>query len=283
MIGGNHELDGCWALDRVSDAEAGPAPVSVLLDSVRDHPMQRSSAAIAARMAEVLGRFEWPDDLVVVPVPTSELADVLARALASLLEVPYERALRRRGGRNVPTPKMAVRPRVAPANVLLVDDVVHTGMTLRTCARVLSERGTEGVWAIVAAIDVPTPSPAATVAAGGTVDRVAEGVVEDAGVRANVDRTEPVIGADQLEDPELAAAVGEAVEALVGMEALRSMLAALGQAQPFDQDADPDEIANEAPEVDADTTDSDSDDESDDDDSDTDSDDDSDSDGDSDS
>ena len=123
MIGGNHELDGCWALDRVSDAEAGPAPVSVLLDSVRDHPMQRSSAAIAARMAEVLGRFEWPDDLVVVPVPTSELADVLARALASLLEVPYERALRRRGGRNVPTPKMAVRPRVAPANVLLVDDV----------------------------------------------------------------------------------------------------------------------------------------------------------------
>ena len=265
MIGGNHELDGCWALDRVSDAEAGPAPVSVLLDSVRDHPMQRSSAAIAARMAEVLGRFEWPDDLVVVPVPTSELADVLARALASLLEVPYERALRRRGGRNVPTPKMAVRPRVAPANVLLVDDVVHTGMTLRTCARVLSERGTEGVWAIVAAIDVPTPSPAATVAAGGTVDDAVDDVVDDA-----------ADGADQLEDPELAAAVGEAVEALVGMEALRSMLAALGQPQPFDQDADPDEIANEAPEVDddtADTDDTDSDDDTDrDDDTDSDSD-----------
>lgn len=267
MIGGNHELDGCWALDRVSDAEAGPAPVSVLLDSVRDHPMQRSSAAIAARMAEVLGRFEWPDDLVVVPVPTSELADVLARALASLLEVPYERALRRRGGRNVPTPKMAVRPRVAPANVLLVDDVVHTGMTLRTCARVLSERGTEGVWAIVAAIDVPTPSPAATVAAGGTVDDAVDDVVDDA-----------VDGADQLDDPELAAAVGEAVEALVGMEALRSMLAALGQPQPFDQDADPDEIANEAPEVDDDTADTDTDTDSDDD-SDDDSDSDSDSDG----
>ena len=265
MIGGNHELDGCWALDRVSDAEAGPAPVSVLLDSVRDHPMQRSSAAIAARMAEVLGRFEWPDDLVVVPVPTSELADVLARALASLLEVPYERALRRRGGRNVPTPKMAVRSRVAPANVLLVDDVVHTGMTLRTCARVLSERGTEGVWAIVAAIDVPTPSPAATVAAGGTVDDAVDDVVDDA-----------ADGADQLEDPELAAAVGEAIEALVGMEALRSMLAALGQPQPFDQDADPDEIANEAPEVDddtADTDDTDSDDDTDrDDDTDSDSD-----------
>lgn len=267
MIGGNHELDGCWALDRVSDAEAGPAPVSVLLDSVRDHPMQRSSAAIAARMAEVLGRFEWPDDLVVVPVPTSELADVLARALASLLEVPYERALRRRGGRNVPTPKMAVRSRVAPANVLLVDDVVHTGMTLRTCARVLSERGTEGVWAIVAAIDVPTPSPAATVAAGGTVDDAVDDVVDDA-----------ADGADQLEDPELAAAVGEAIEALVGMEALRSMLAALGQPQPFDQDADPDEIANEAPEVDDDTADTDTDTDSDDD-SDDDSDSDSDSDG----
>ncbi|MFN8021663.1 MAG: phosphoribosyltransferase [Acidimicrobiales bacterium] len=153
VIRGDHELDGCWALDRMSESSSSHGPVRVLLDVVREYPMHRSSAAIAARMVDVLRRFEWPDDLVVVPVPTNELADVLARAVASLLEVPYERVLRHRGNGVGNTPRLAVKGKQVPANVLLIDDMVHTGLTLRMCARALGERGAVGVWAMVAAIE----------------------------------------------------------------------------------------------------------------------------------
>jgi hypothetical protein len=153
VIRGDHELAGCWALDRVADPSQPHAPVSVLLEVLREHPMHRSSAAVAARMVDVLRRFEWPDDLVVVPVSTNELADVLARAVASLMDARYERVLRHRGTGPGNVPRLVVKAKQVSAHVLLIDDMVHTGLTLRMCARLLGERGATSVWAMVAAVE----------------------------------------------------------------------------------------------------------------------------------
>ncbi|MEZ5977979.1 MAG: phosphoribosyltransferase family protein [Planctomycetota bacterium] len=92
-------------------------------------------------------------------------ADLLARVLAERLGVEHVRALRRsrptppqgsagtsrrdnvRGAFEVRVPRERLRGR----SVLLVDDVVASGGTVRACARALRERGALRVWIVAVA------------------------------------------------------------------------------------------------------------------------------------
>ncbi|MCB0998797.1 MAG: phosphoribosyltransferase [Acidimicrobiales bacterium] len=155
-------LDACWVLDRTSDPEQGTTLVGDLIADVRVRPMQRVTAALAARMADTVELIGGVDDLVVVPVPSANpAAEVLARAVACSLELPFERLVRSRWATRFAPPEehFTVRARQVPTSVLLVDDLVRTGGSMRGCAARLRRRGVVDVWGIAAAADLDASSP----------------------------------------------------------------------------------------------------------------------------
>ena len=124
----------------------------------------------------------WMDVDLVVPVPLPRLrqrlrgfnqAEVIARQLASRLEVPTAQPLRRRRGspqsreadlagrrrnarrsfslRHGPLRKRSAPPRRLPHRVLLVDDVVTSGATLQRCTQLLRRAGAREVLCAVVA------------------------------------------------------------------------------------------------------------------------------------
>lgn len=150
-------LDACWVLDRTSDPEQGATLVGDLIADVRERPMQRVTAALASRMADTVELIGGVDDLVVVPVPSANAAaEVLARAVACSLELPFERLVRSRWATRFAPPEehFTVRARQVPTSVLLVDDLVRTGASMRGCAARLRRRGVVDVWGIAAAADL---------------------------------------------------------------------------------------------------------------------------------
>jgi ComF family protein len=122
---------------------------------------------LALRCTELRGHL---DLVTAVPLPWTRLlargydqAATLGRALARELEAPYAPLLRRRPGRrqvrldrrarqrNLRAAFVARRVPPAGATVLLVDDVMTTGATLRAAARVLSAAAPVRVFIAVAA------------------------------------------------------------------------------------------------------------------------------------
>jgi adenine/guanine phosphoribosyltransferase-like PRPP-binding protein len=203
VIDGAHDLDGCWALDRCVDESGAPTVVQQVLEDVRSIPEQRATMAVAARMAEHLQRYRWPADLVVSPVPSNDpVVELLARAVAVHLEVPCVPLLRARsvGLLGVLSPvrstdvdrRISVRARLVPAHVLLIDDLVSSGRTLRACGSVLRARGAQAVWAMVAAADVRTDPPLGT-------GRV--GAASDEDVRQRGDFSDVWAGAAEADEP----------------------------------------------------------------------------------
>ncbi len=155
-LDGDLRLDGAWVLDRYLDPITGVSAVGELLDRSWGRPMGLATATLGVRMAELLATRRWPDDLVVVAVPSArESAGVLARVVGHVLEREVHPALvsRRWRADASSTRRFAVRSRHVSDHVLLVDDVVRTGDTLAACAELLRTRGAVGVWAVAAAVE----------------------------------------------------------------------------------------------------------------------------------
>jgi hypothetical protein len=156
-ITGIDGLEACWALDRFTHPQLGLTRVGLLLGRAKVAGLGPAGVALAERVAEVASRQRLPPDIVVVAVPSaSHLSRQMAECVSSTFERPMIQVLAARGGLfgrfdgNVGG-RIRVRTRRAPKHVLLVDDSVHTGATLARCAELLRQRGTQQVWAVVAA------------------------------------------------------------------------------------------------------------------------------------
>eukprot|EP01041_Mallomonas_annulata_P028088 gene28088-49877_t len=104
--------------------------------------------------------FRFPDAWAITTDRAVPSASVLSRQLAqctgAVLERPVEDLLGVRGGLlgkldGSVRGRIKAKSRKMPKHVLLVDDAVRSGETLKACAAILRERGAEQVWAVVAA------------------------------------------------------------------------------------------------------------------------------------
>jgi phosphoribosylpyrophosphate synthetase len=165
-------LTGGWALDRFDHPLLGLSRTAVLLGRAKVAGMEAASAQLGDRMASIVYVRSLPDDLVVTAVPSaSGMNEVLAQRVAAGLDRPLVTLLDRRAGfgsrlvgRRGGSEWRMIRPTVrrAPAHVLLVDEAVRTGDTLRFGAALMRGRGADEVWAVsaVAFEDVMAGLPA---------------------------------------------------------------------------------------------------------------------------
>ena len=150
-------IDGCRAVFRYE------GPARVLIGGLKYRNQRSSVAWLASQMAErvdvVVDQVTW------VPCRPGQRSrrgfdqgEVLARRVAWHLGVPARAVLRRRGSRSQTGrsaaerhdgPELERRGRCAE-RVLLVDDVMTTGASLRCGAEVLRRAGAERVDAVVA-------------------------------------------------------------------------------------------------------------------------------------
>lgn len=152
-------LDGVWVS---SNYQGVTSQLIIRLKFSRTQAAAAIIAEIMASQSPVL-----PEDTVVVHVPTAnsrvrqrgyDQAQLIAKALAGRQQLPYQALLRRRGktrqvGANrqerlaqlqqayyCPRPSLVVGRKI-----LLVDDVLTTGATIETAARVLRQNGAKSV------------------------------------------------------------------------------------------------------------------------------------------
>ena len=152
-LSGIDGVDAAWVLDRYRHPVSGVTHVGLLLGRAKHAELEPPARLLGRRLGEVLSSRPWPDDLVVVPVPSSsgltgELARLaaggLGRATSTTLGVRWGILGRLDGAARG---RIRVRGRRSPRFVLLVDDTISTGETLSACAAVLRARGAERVWA----------------------------------------------------------------------------------------------------------------------------------------
>ena len=155
---------------------------------------------MGAKLAEKIGR-EWPDLPIDVVVPIPSTSRIAAQEIATRLALPYRDALVRNRyvGRTFIMPgqaqrKQSIRRKLNPIpqvfegkNVLLVDDSIVRGTTIREIIAMTREQGAKRVYVCSAAppvrfpnvygIDMPARSE--LIATGKTVEELAENIGAD--------------------------------------------------------------------------------------------------------
>lgn len=160
------------ALDGACASFVYAAPIDRLVPRFKFHRDFAAGALLAQLMAESAADWPRPDAVIPVPLHRARLrhrgydqALELARPLARALELPLRDDLLQRLRRTAPQSELsaadrrrnlrgafAVRAGAAlPAHVVLVDDVMTTGATLRAAAEVLKRAGVARVDAWVCA------------------------------------------------------------------------------------------------------------------------------------
>ena len=152
-----------WEPDRSERTALGE-----LLGRAKDHGSPDATASLAAAFGAWVSSLDFDDDVVVTTVPASRarpnrLVGALGVAAAAALGVPHERVVTRRGGppvRDTPLAQraailrqacFAVTADVADRHVVVVDDVVLSGSTLRHVGGLLHQVGASRVCYLVAA------------------------------------------------------------------------------------------------------------------------------------
>jgi ATP-dependent DNA helicase RecQ len=160
-------LDECWALDVYSRPPHGMTTVAQRFTQAKFGgfgPPAASLRRAVADAAHVINGFRrWPTDLVVVPLPSSaRLVSSIAESVSRRLAVPLVDAFQPSIGPQLKQTPLEARPGLAQlrlrlkpgfrgrASVLLIDDVVESGATLSTAARLLRDSGATHVIAVTA-------------------------------------------------------------------------------------------------------------------------------------
>lgn len=160
-------ITGGWVLDRFSHPQLGMTRTAVVLGQAKVGGIAPAAMQLADRMAAIVQRRPVPPDMIVAAVPSATgINEEFAARIAEVLRLPFVEVFGVRSGifgRLDGSVRGRIKPKVrrVTPHVLLVDDAVRTGDTLRSCAAMLRERGAEGVWAVAAvAFDGATEVPA---------------------------------------------------------------------------------------------------------------------------
>lgn len=151
-----------FPLTRVASVGEYYGPLKSLLDTFKGRGCPALASGLAALMAAYFIELGWPLPDMVVPVPSPpfrnlrrgyEPAFLLAQEIGKIVSVPVFRLLKRQYGYPpqscLPFAKRKTTPshlfvwkekkEIAGKTILLVDDLIHTGTSLRASAYRLSE------------------------------------------------------------------------------------------------------------------------------------------------
>lgn len=149
-------------LDKVAAAFDHTGPAATLVKKFKYSNQPYLAKGLAAYMAMQFVHLNWPLPDLIVPVPLSfthwlsrgyNQTELLACSLSSILECPVGNLIKRRSGDysqaglkkkerlKLDSENFQLRKgaNVADQTILLLDDVITTGRTLRCCAEVLLE------------------------------------------------------------------------------------------------------------------------------------------------
>jgi len=159
-------------LDGIGAAFDFAGPAASLIKKMKYSNMPYLNKGVAAYMAAQFCRLEWPMPDVIIPVPISlthlfsrgyNQSALLAESLASLLNRRYCEVLKRKSG-DYSQAGLDREQRMAldgekficrqgydlqDKTILLVDDVMTTGSTLRRCAEALQSGYPNNIYALV--------------------------------------------------------------------------------------------------------------------------------------
>jgi len=127
-----------------------------LLKLLKKDFSREAAKVMASIMAATLPSL--PKDTIIVPVPAKnssvrmrsfDQSRLITQELSKLLGLPYEEALTNRVENHTQQFRLKKRSSIKGSRVLLVDDILNSGVTLQTASQALNDQGIVALAAIV--------------------------------------------------------------------------------------------------------------------------------------